>query len=1315
MSRLVKRPAAQGFVPKCQPKAKRLTRLKLAAVGAVSVLFSPLSLGVALAVPPSAYPLPTSYDNTFATQLPQAQLTSSTFQAIVCDQYGTAFLEAQGHTGGSNTYFEADFCALVTSDAQFYSTSTPRYYKFKFCTSDPTDYLVVGNLLAVSGDLRPYAKDAWWGTDTVQPTPNLTFDLCLQPKTAFGFPTGFVASGSSANYVYLRHSYTLAASNPKASDTVPENPQRAGFATGGLALALLLTNPANQTVFPYVQQGTAVYGTDYTGDSHNGVTITSNTITLPAFPNYPLASVGVPAPVYFNQTNHPAKTLQLALTAPAGYTFLGSPTWNAQINALNNATVSVSAINGQSTITPGSTAGGFVLTRSNGDQTVDLPVTYTIGGTAANGTDYGYLSGNATIPAGKSSLNVPIIAPQSAGSTAIPQKDVSIALSSPADNSYLVPASGATGQAHDFTLPAYNPSTVSFSQSSGGGTLTPGQPQQITVTRAGGDTSQALTIPYSTGGSATPGSDYNQLPGSVTLPAGQTSATIPVSAIQQTGTSPIPQKDLTVALGSGSGYTADPNATPIAYTIPAYAPTTVSVSSPSNGGAIPAGGSVPFTVTRTGDTTKALTIPYSTGGTATPGTDYNQLPGSLTIPAGATSATQTITTPTQTGSTSVPSKTLTLTPQSGSGYSVDPHTGTATYSTAAYAPSMVDFAAQGGTLTPGGTSDGFTVTRSGKTTQPLTVNLATGGSAQPGVDYGQLPASVTIPAGATSVTVPLRAFPQSGTTAQPQKDVQLTLQPGSGYAPSSSTPADYTIPAYTPSAGNPAVAVSVPNGQDTLLSPGTSTDAFTITRTGGTTAPLTVAYTTGGTGTAGTDYAPLSGTVTIPAGASAATVPIKVPSGATIGKTVAIALTPGSGYDQGTNSSVTYTIGSLAMAPNTPTVSLGFDASMPAFVVTRSGGDPTQALTLPLDFSGTGVPGVDYSQLPTAVTFGAGQTTATVPVKLLATATTGKTLTASIPSGSGYTVGSGNGSTFTVPAGYNDGSHVAATPTPTPTATKKGSSSGWGGAAGFAAGAAGLGSIALGTGAGGSAAGAAAAAVGTLAIPGLLAGSTLGAIPPACSTTGETPSQLAKLLPQLKQSQPNWNTTTFASLPAPSEPGSVKLGNVSRTWKAGQPVADIVRVGDTDGTFNLYCLGLSKLASLGRMGMATKPLSTLNLTADTTVQGVSQTLYLRAKTVGDVNGLAEWLAAKSGGTVTAMQLAGITLADALKANPSLASLPMGNLPLHQLPGYNDLLLGDIPNWRSATVSQIVGLKNVPFSQFPTQPKPLSALLKAALK
>jgi Calx-beta domain-containing protein len=77
--------------------------------------------------------------------------------------------------------------------------------------------------------------------------------------------------------------------------------------------------------------------------------------------------------------------------------------------------------------------------------------------------------------------------------------------------------------------------------------------------------------------------------------------------------------------------------------------------------------------------------------------------------------------------------------------------------------------------------------------------------------------------------------------------------------------------------------------------------AFTVTRAGSTTAPLSVRYTVTGTASPTTDYRALSGTLTIPAGAASAKI-LVVPIADTIvesGETVVVTLTTGTGYSVG--------------------------------------------------------------------------------------------------------------------------------------------------------------------------------------------------------------------------------------------------------------------------------------------------------------------------------------------------------------------------------------------------------------------------------
>src|SRR5207253_444306 len=75
-----------------------------------------------------------------------------------------------------------------------------------------------------------------------------------------------------------------------------------------------------------------------------------------------------------------------------------------------------------------------------------------------------------------------------------------------------------------------------------------------------------------------------------------------------------------------------------------------------------------FAVSRTGSTAAALTVNYTVGGSATPGSDYTALSGSVTIPAGAASAPITVT---PVDDTAVePDETVVLTLAPGGGYQV---------------------------------------------------------------------------------------------------------------------------------------------------------------------------------------------------------------------------------------------------------------------------------------------------------------------------------------------------------------------------------------------------------------------------------------------------------------------------------------------------------------------------------------------------------------------------------------------------------------------------------------------------------------------
>ena len=86
---------------------------------------------------------------------------------------------------------------------------------------------------------------------------------------------------------------------------------------------------------------------------------------------------------------------------------------------------------------------------------------------------------------------------------------------------------------------------------------------------------------------------------------------------------------------------------------------------------------------------------------------------------------------------------------------------------------------------------GFTLTREGETTAALRVYLSASGSATSGVDYPEIPASVLIPAGASSVLIPVPAYTDS--LSEEPETVTLTLEPDDGYILPPATSATVTL------------------------------------------------------------------------------------------------------------------------------------------------------------------------------------------------------------------------------------------------------------------------------------------------------------------------------------------------------------------------------------------------------------------------------------------------------------------------------------------------------------------------------------------
>ncbi|KAF0204274.1 MAG: hypothetical protein FD170_592 [Bacteroidetes bacterium] len=278
---------------------------------------------------------------------------------------------------------------------------------------------------------------------------------------------------------------------------------------------------------------------------------------------------------------------------------------------------------------------------NNGQYTVSMGLTsstntvisYTISGDAVAGSDYTSLSGTVTILAGETSaiISVPVIDDD------ILEDDetVTITLSSVTSGN-----SGITIGAPSIatvTITDDDVATVSITANDPAA-AEPANNGQFTVT-----ITKVADVPtiisYTISGTATPGADYTTLTGTVTIPAGSLTATIDVSVIDDL----ILESPETVIVTLASITSGDPQisiGTPSAatVTIADNDVATVSITANDPNAAEPSNNGQ-FTVTLSQASDTPTVISYSVGGTATSGDDYTALSGTVTIPAGSTTAT----------------------------------------------------------------------------------------------------------------------------------------------------------------------------------------------------------------------------------------------------------------------------------------------------------------------------------------------------------------------------------------------------------------------------------------------------------------------------------------------------------------------------------------------------------------------------------------------------------------------------------------------------------------------------------------------------
>lgn len=209
-------------------------------------------------------------------------------------------------------------------------------------------------------------------------------------------------------------------------------------------------------------------------------------------------------------------------------------------------------------------------------------------------------------------------------------------------------------------------------------------------------------------------------------------------------------------------------------TVTGVAPTSAQLS--IGNASVTEGGTLSFTVTRSGITTSAVSASYATSdGTAAQPGDYTAASGTVSFAANQTTATVSVTTIDDATVESAETMTVTLSSPS-SGATITGATGTGTINDNDVAAQL---AIGNASVTEGGTLS-FTVTRSGNTSIAASASYASSDdtAAQPG-DYTATSGTVSFAASQTTATIPVTTIDDA--TVESAETMSVTLSsPSSG-------------------------------------------------------------------------------------------------------------------------------------------------------------------------------------------------------------------------------------------------------------------------------------------------------------------------------------------------------------------------------------------------------------------------------------------------------------------------------------------------------------------------------------------------------
>jgi hypothetical protein len=386
-----------------------------------------------------------------------------------------------------------------------------------------------------------------------------------------------------------------------------------------------------------------------------------------------------------------------------------------------------------------------------------------------------------------------------------------------------------------------------------------------------------------------------------------------------------------------------------------------------------------FVVNANPATHPAISFTVTLTGTATPN-DY-VTPAAFTLPADAASTTISIVTRQDT--LVEPDKTLVVSLDNGTGYTVG-SPGSAT--TTIVSDDVPQLSLTGTTTVQQGQSATITVTADQAPVQTTQVGLTVGGTAKPDADYVSFPPVITLAAGHTSATLTITT--NTSTVVVPDRSIVISLAPAADYTVGPVHTATITIAGTSPSAARPVVTITAGNLRITPGQGGQQPAQFTIALDRALTDELQVNIAFGGDAVAGSDYNPPGGLLTVPPGKTTLQVTVPILDNGLVqpDKLLVVSVLESPDYIVGDPGSAV----SLLVSGNLPKVNIvGGPASVGlgggAVFTIVADQPPIKDTSISYTVSGTAKQGTDVLPLTGTALLRAGETSITVPVLTLNT------------------------------------------------------------------------------------------------------------------------------------------------------------------------------------------------------------------------------------------------------------------------------------------------------------------------------------------